>query len=81
MCLVLTDSGVADCPVIDQEQLDALAKWLCDQNSYHDRLAEWATASDEAFERQCKEQGYCNACRDFAGEILARFTLTERTDR
>ena len=80
MCLVLTDSGVADCPVIDPEQLDALARWLCAERAYHDRVANSDTSEIE-FEIQVEEHGHCDICRDFAGEILARFNLTERTDQ
>lgn len=80
MCLVLTDSGVAECPMIDREQLDALAGWLCAEHAYHDRVAN-SDMSEIEFDTQVEEHGHCDICRDFAGEILARFTLTERTDR
>ena len=84
MPLVLTDDGVAECPEINRDQLDALAQWLCEHNNYHDRLQGWAAGqvADEEFERQHRDNGgYCNLCRDFAGKILAQFTLIERTDQ
>lgn len=86
MPLVLTSSGIEECPLIDPGQLDALAKWLCDQQCYHDKQDAWmrrklSDAEQAAFEREIEHNGgYCNGCRDFAGEILSHFDLTQSFD-
>ncbi len=83
--LAHTSSGVETVSQLDKDALDNLAKWLCQENGYHDvkrprdklTTEEW-DRSCEVFEKQQQRNGgYCNTCKDFAGELLANFDLTE----
>ena len=86
--LVLTDNGVEEATIISRDQLDLLARWLCQKNEYCDHQPshfddkrtkeQLDRAYDRAEEERKANGGYCNACRDFAGEILAKFDVKER---
>lgn len=81
--LAHTSSGVETVSQLDKDALDKLAKWLCEENSYHDfalKLTAGYTADqvEQQFDRQQKTNGgYCDRCKDFAGELLANFDLVE----
>ncbi len=82
--LAHTSSGVETVSQLDKDALDKLAKWLCRENAYHDDKHPHGLSADawdrscEVFEKQQQRNGgYCNTCRDFAGELLANFDLTE----
>ena len=81
MTLAYTSSGVEDVTVIDQEKLNQLARWLCQEKEYHYPLEKMRTrqVADHEFERQQKENGgYCQICKDFAGELLSHFDLSAK---
>ena len=88
--LAFTSSGVETVALIAQEELDALATWLCEDKEYHYPIEKMRESkdniiprkiSDVEFERQKKANGgYCNLCRDFAGEMLSKFELVMKVD-
>ena len=74
--LVSTDYGVVRGKPLDESQLGNLAKWLCQEKYIHDNYLPHLKISDSAWEKQvAKNGGYCDKCRDFAGEILSNFDL------
>lgn len=79
---VLVDGEVKEGTQVDQQQLDALALWLCREDEYCNALwhnARTTTASEDRFESERKENGgYCDECRNHAGRILAKFNVTEK---
>lgn len=91
MALAYTSSGVEAVALIDQEALDSLGTWLCYEKEYHYPIEQqrqhnnpnlWrpsAKVADAEFESQKKENGgYCDICKDFAGEILSHFELVRK---
>jgi hypothetical protein len=73
---VSTDYGVISAKPLDKSHLGSLAKWLCQEKSIHDNYLSHLKISDRAWEQQVeKNGGYCDKCRDFAGEILSNFDL------
>ena len=74
--------SVESVALIDQDALDSLATWLCQTNEYHDVIERSRTLkiSDCEFERQVKANGYCNHCRDFAGELLSHFDIVKNPE-
>ncbi len=81
MTLAYTSSGVEDVTVIDEAKLDDLARWLCQDKDYHYYIEKSRTRvlADNEFDRQLRKNGgYCNVCKDFAGEILSRFDLSTK---
>ena len=82
MALAYTSGGVESVALIDQDALDSLAEWLCQDKQIHDALEAHRTSKvqDFVFDKQVKEQGYCNVCKDFAGEILAHFDLVQKRE-
>lgn len=76
MTLAYTTCGVEDVVILSPAQVDALAIWLCSVHAYHDRMH--TNISDETFSKQTSKDGYCNMCRDFAGAIVAEFTISVR---
>ena len=87
MTLAYTSSGVEDVTVIDQEKLNDLARWLCQEKEYHypiEKMREAGRtpntrAEDARFDREVKENGgYCHICKDFAGEILSHFDIAPK---
>lgn len=79
---VIVDGEVREATQVDQQQLDALALWLCKKDEYCISLwhnAKTTTASEYRFESEREENGgYCDDCRNHAGRILAKFNVTER---
>jgi hypothetical protein len=81
--LAYTNTGVETVSVLDRPSLDNLARWLCQEDSYHDRhdafyASKNANDSDTfaVFEREKRNNGgYCDSCRDYAGKILASFDI------
>ncbi len=81
MTLAYTSSGVESVTLIDQEKLDHLARWLCQENEYHYVVekSRCCAATDQAFESQQQQNGgYCHICKDFAGELLSHFDLSTK---
>lgn len=81
MALAYTSGGVESVALIDEDALISLAIWLCNDNEYHHEKEKCHTmqTSDKEFDSQMKKQGYCNTCRDFAGEILSHFNLVKES--
>lgn len=79
---VLVDGEVKEATQVDQQQLSALALWLCVEDQYCNGLwqnAKTTEASERRFEAERERNGgYCDNCRDHAGRILAKFNVTER---
>lgn len=76
--LALTDNGVEMVMPLDQEQVDAVAKWLC-ENAVHDyKGRSTSEAVLDAYDRQVQHQGYCDDCMHLAGELVAKFDVRER---
>jgi len=82
--LANTSSGVETVSALDHDALDNLGRWLCQEKDYHDKHDAFHRnghigCEDEAFRQFEEEQkdngGYCNVCRDFAGELLSQFDL------
>ena len=70
---------------IRRADLDALAIWLCDEHMYHEysmTAPKTLTESDhKQFEDEQKRNGgYCNRCKNFAGELLSLFHVTPLAD-
>jgi hypothetical protein len=81
LAIANTSSGVERVSVLDKDALDSLACWLCSDKEYHYPVEKLQTRSvnDHEFERQVKHNGgYCNICRDCAGEILSHFDLVKK---
>lgn len=75
---VLTDDGVRTGTILDPEMVAELARWLCQEREAHDGHVGYL--GDTAWEAQVKENGgYCNYCRDFAGELLVNFSLVSNS--
>ena len=83
--LAHTSSGVETVSQLDKDALDKLARWLCEENAYHDthyysrqQREHNVEADDRRYDAEYKANGgYCDRCKDFAGELLANFDLTE----
>lgn len=79
---VLVNGEVKEATPVDQQRLDALATWLCQETEYCDSLwhnAKTTEASERRFDAERERNGgYCDDCRDHAGRILAKFNVTER---
>jgi hypothetical protein len=82
--LAHTSFGVETVSILDREALENLARWLCQENEYHDRLESYGREKskkerDSGYDLFEAEQnlngGYCNKCRNFAGELLSEFDL------
>lgn len=80
MVLAYTSSGVESVALLTEQNLDSLATWLCSDNEYHyyKEANSSFRVADHEFDKQVKAQGYCNLCKDFAGEILAHFDLVRK---
>lgn len=88
MALAYTSSGVESVALIDQDALDSLSTWLCSEKEYHYPIEKMRESKDNGiprkigdteFDRQQKTNGgYCNLCKDFAGEILSHFELVRK---
>ena len=78
--LAYTSSGVESVALIDQEALDSLASWLCNDNAYHDRqrYGPGSRSSAKEFTHEVVVSGYCDCCKHHAGEILAHFNLVRK---
>ena len=67
--LAVTSCGVETVQTVDPEELATLAKWLCSDESYHDKVR--PALSNEKWESECRVNGgFCNDCRDLAGRIM-----------
>ena len=80
--LAYTSSGVEPVALIDQDALDSLATWLCADRCFHDAVDRHKCEENcflcNRHERQVKKQGYCDLCRNFAGELLSHFDLVKK---
>lgn len=82
--LANTSNGVEMVAVLDEAAHHAIAMWLCDIDDYHDKCDAFhgrkrSPKSDQAFESQRFDNGgYCNDCRDHAGNILENFQLVPK---
>lgn len=81
--LAFTSSGVEMVSLIMSRDLDQLGRWLCDDKEFHEFADRHKCADEcdcmERFEREQKRNGgYCDHCRDFAGELLSVFNITVR---
>ena len=81
--IAATHFGVDTVSLLSKSALDGLARWLCVTEMYHDdrhrrgqmTQDQW-DKSETIFEEQCeRNEGYCDACRDFAGRLLSQFDL------
>jgi hypothetical protein len=82
--LAHTSFGVETVAQLDNDALDKLGTWLCEEKSYcAGRYENYARKfGDEAADRvwtneKKRNGGYCDPCKNFAGELLAKFDLVE----
>ena len=87
--LARTSGGVETVSVLDKVALDNVARWLCQEDSYHDKYDAFNSnghigCQDADFETFKHEQqhngGYCNICLNYAGELLSVFNLQAESE-
>jgi hypothetical protein len=68
------NDGVMYASPLDKSHLNHLARWLCKEKSCSDIYIPHLHISKHSLEQQIeKNSGYCDACRDLAGEISWSF--------